>query len=124
MEEISIAIIVLLIIFIICAILTISMVLIWKKDKKIYADARKQLEQNEDTTMPAHVKMVYSTYPHDRIMLVNCPHCTGAMLTLHDEAFTFYCPRCDVYWRIQLIDKPGIKTEGAIDDGLSKRSNE
>ena len=75
----------------------------WGKKKKIdFAQEEKKI----DRTMPEHMRVIYKTWPKDRMVLGNCPHCQCIMLTLHDKKFVFFCPSCAVYWHIKLIENP------------------
>jgi hypothetical protein len=93
-----------------------SVVVIYRRrDKKQRIELAKE-ERRIDRTMPEHMKVIYATWPKDKMVLGNCPHCTGIMLTMHDKKFVYYCPGCSVYWNIKLIDKPGVKGDANPSD--------
>ena len=113
MEE-TIILIILGAIFFVCLIGTSYIVITWRKDKKERIEFAKE-EKKIDRTMPEHMRAIYKTWPKDRMILGNCPHCQLIMLTMHNKKFTFFCPACNVYWSIKLIEKPEVKNANSSD---------
>jgi hypothetical protein len=99
------------VVFVVCLMVAIYLIATAtrNKKKKISDSSNVKVESH---AMQDHMKEIYKNQSSDRMLIMNCPHCTGMMLRMNDVRFVFHCPGCDVYWNIKLIDKPEVKTDG------------